>query len=92
VRVWSYQFNLQRQYGINEDAKKLVSSMKYLPDFCYFTYEHISKKVRKEKENKELNEYAIEVAASMVEHLAKVNTLDQFEKRWFTRLEKLKNK
>lgn len=87
ARVWAYQLNLHRYYGLNAKPYNMISSAKYLPAFCHFERKHVKNIGDYKKEEK----IALSLLANQVDEMSRKDfTFEDFRVNWCKRMELLK--
>lgn len=87
LRIWAYQHNLEKKYGIEQPIEDLVRAIVWDSAFTFYhSYHDVERKrFRSEKDR-------LVIAANEVKELADTTyTLDTFDKAWDERIRVLRN-
>jgi hypothetical protein len=88
ARTWSFQLSLMRELGLEITAQELVESAVYLPAFCNFKFKAVPS--WKDKSYRDSEQAAKEILAQKVEEETSIYSFNEWEKRWFERMNALK--
>ncbi len=96
ARVWAYQLNLHKKYGLNDDPLEMVGSATFLPAFCHFQfkfnkYAYNCRELGEERDYLATEKFALTKLANLVQDWSRnFYTLERFEFEWNKRMEMLK--